>query len=70
MLYLLEVYALVAILVFGASGLVIAFLFGLFQLKALAMAVRHRMSFATRLAISRMFSRAGERVPFASQKSQ
>ena len=81
MLYLLKVDALVAAVVFSASGLILLALFAWQQAKAYA-AVRYRIyarvsnlitqpqSFANPLAISRTTSRFDERTRHAAHRIQ
>ena len=81
MLYLLKIYALLAGTVFGLSGMVILALLAWREVKAFA-AARHRIQerlasfitqpefFATRLAISRSFSRTRRATPLVSHKFQ
>lgn len=81
MLYLLQVYALVAVVVFGLSGMVILALLAWREVRAFA-AARHRIQelisnlirqpefFATRVAISRSVSRSHRGETVASHKFQ
>ena len=81
MLYLLQVYALVAVVVFGLSGMVILALLAWREVRAFAAAryrIQERISnlitrpefFATRVAISRSLSRPHRDAQVASHKFQ